>query len=57
MPARTFSSVDLPVPFAANQANAVAGRDQPIYIFEQEFVAETFSGAGKLNHGTAFIVS
>ena len=26
--------------------------DQPVDVFEEEFVAEAFSGAGKLNHGT-----
>ena len=36
---------------AADQADAVAGRDEPVRVFEEEFVAETFSGAGKLNHG------
>ncbi len=35
----------------AHQADAVAGRDQPVGVFEKEFVAETFSGAGKLDHG------
>ena len=35
----------------ADQADAVAGRDQPVRVFEEEFVAEAFSGAGKLNHG------
>ena len=36
---------------AADQADAVAGRDQPLRVFEEQFVAETFSGAGQLNHG------
>ena len=36
---------------AADQADAVVGRDEPVRVFEEEFVAETFSGAGKLNHG------
>ena len=27
-------------------------RDEPVRVFEEEFVAETFSGAGKLNHGS-----
>jgi hypothetical protein len=27
-------------------------RDQPVCVFEEKFVAETFSGAGKLDHGT-----
>ena len=35
----------------ADQADAVVGRDQPVDVFEKKFVAETFSGAGKLNHG------
>src|SRR5580704_2160490 len=35
----------------ADQANAVVGRDEPVGVFKKEFVAETFSGAGKLNHG------
>ena len=42
---------------AADQADAVAGRDEPVRVFEKEFVAETFSGAGKLNHGAGVIVS
>ena len=42
---------------SAHQADAVAGRDQPVHVFEEEFVAETFSGAGKLNHGAGVIVS
>jgi hypothetical protein len=33
------------------------GRDEPVRVFEEEFVAETFSGAGKLDHGTGVIVS
>ena len=37
---------------AADQADAVVGRDQPVRVFEEKFVAEAFSGAGKLNHGT-----
>ncbi len=35
----------------AHQANAVVGRDQPVRIFEEKFVAEAFAGAGKLDHG------
>src|SRR5208337_4330281 len=35
----------------ADQADAVAGRDQPVGVFKKKFVAETFSGARKLNHG------
>ena len=35
----------------AHQADAVAGRDEPVGIFEEKLVAEAFSGAGKLNHG------
>jgi hypothetical protein len=27
------------------------GGDKPIRVFEEKFVAETFSGAGKLDHG------
>jgi hypothetical protein len=27
------------------------GRYQPVCVFEEEFVAEAFSGAGKLDHG------
>ena len=42
---------------AADQADTVAGRDEPVRVFEEEFVAETFSGAGKLNHGCLLIVS
>ena len=56
MPARIFSSVDLPVPLRADQADALVRRDQPVEVFEQEFVAEAFAGAGKLDHA-AFIVS
>jgi len=41
----------------AHQANAVVGRDQPVSILEKEFVAETFSGARQLDHGSGFIVS
>jgi hypothetical protein len=26
-------------------------RDQPVGVFKKKFVAETFSGAGKLDHG------
>ena len=42
---------------AADQADAVVRRDQPVRVFEEEFVAEPFSGAGKLNHGSGLIVS
>ncbi len=35
----------------AHQTDAVVGRDQPVGVFKKKFVAETFSGAGKLNHG------
>ena len=35
----------------AHQSDAVAGRDQPVGVFKKKFVAETFSGARKLNHG------
>src|SRR5580704_12386870 len=35
----------------AHEANAVVGRDQPVGVFKKKFVAETFSGAGKLDHG------
>ena len=50
-------SVDLPVPLRADQADAVAGRDEPVRVFEEKFVAEAFSGAGELNHGAGVIVS
>src|SRR4029077_10363332 len=36
---------------ATDQADAVAGRYKPVCVFEEEFVAEAFSGAGKLDHG------
>ena len=42
---------------AADQADAVAGRDEPVRVFEEEFVAETFSGAGELNHISFKIVA
>ena len=35
----------------ADQPDAVVARDQPVGVFEKKFVAETFSGGGKLNHG------
>jgi hypothetical protein len=35
----------------AHQADAVARRDQPVGVLKKEFVAESFSGARKLNHG------
>ena len=35
----------------------VAGRDEPVRVFEEEFVAESFSGAGKLNHISFKIVT
>ena len=35
----------------AHQTDAVVGRDQPVGVFKKKFVAETFSGAGKLDHG------
>src|SRR5271168_2022873 len=34
-----------------HQADAVVGRDKPVSVFKKKFVAETFSGAGELNHG------
>ena len=35
---------------AADQADVVVGRNQPVDIFEEKLVAEAFSGAGKLDH-------
>src|ERR1700728_4059992 len=35
----------------AHEPNAVVGRDEPVGVFKKKFVAETFSGAGELNHG------
>ena len=35
MPPMIFSSVDLPVPFAADQTDAVLRSDQPVEIFEK----------------------
>ena len=40
----------------ADQAHARLGRDQPVGIFEQEFVAVAFAGGGELDHAD-FIVS
>ena len=37
-------------PISADHANAVVGCDQPIKIFEQQFVAEALSSARELNH-------
>ncbi len=42
---------------AADQADAVARRDEPVRVFEEQFVAEAFSGAGKLNHISVKIVA
>ena len=50
MPHRILSSVDLPVPLRAHQAGALLGRDQPVAVFKQKFVAETFPGPLELNH-------
>ena len=35
---------------AADQAGALARRDQPVAVFKQELVAETFSGTLELDH-------
>jgi hypothetical protein len=32
-------------------------RDEPVRVFEEQFVAESFSGAGKLNHISFKIVA
>jgi len=46
-----FHECGLASTVATDEADAVVRRNQPIRVFEEEFVAETFSGAGKLNHG------
>ena len=51
MPAQDFHQRGFAGAVAADQANAVVAGNQPVDVFEEEFVAETFSGAGKLDHG------
>ena len=53
MPAEDFHQRGLAGAVAADQANVVVVGDQPVDVFEEKFVAEAFSGAGKLDHGTA----
>ena len=50
MPASTLSRVDLPVPFAPDDADALLRRDQPVQVFKKDFGAEAFAGFGELNH-------
>jgi len=56
-PARIFIQRRFAGAVRADKSDAVAWRDEPVGIFKKKFVAETFSGAGKLNHGLDFIVS
>ena len=44
--------MDLPVPLPPTRPMR-SWRDEPVDVFEEEFVAETFSGARKLDHETA----
>ena len=53
IPPRTFIKRGFPGPVAADQANVVVAGNEPVDVFEEKFVAETFSGARKLDHGTA----
>ncbi len=49
-PSKDFHQRCLTRPIAANQADVVVGRDQPVDIFVKQFVAEAFAGTGELNH-------
>ena len=35
---------------AADEADALVRRDQPVEVFEEEFLAEAFAGSGELEH-------
>ena len=56
-PGKSFHQGGLSGPVAADHTDVIAVGDQPVDIFEKKFMAEAFSGAGKLNHGTAIIVA
>ena len=42
---------------AADQPGALVGRDQPVDVFEEEFVAVAFAGVGELQHHTYFRIA
>ena len=50
MPPSHFEQCRFAGAVRAHDADAVLGRDQPVEIFKQEFVAESFAGARELNH-------
>ena len=50
MPARTLSSVDLPVPLAPTMPTRSFGVISQFEVFEQYFRSEAFAGFGELNH-------
>ena len=35
---------------AADEAGALVGRDEPVGVFKEEFLAEALAGAGELEH-------
>ena len=41
---------------AADQAGALVRRDQPVGVFEEEFLAESFAGRGELEHQDYFLI-
>ena len=40
-----------------DQTDARLGRDQPVGVLEQQFVAVALAGAGKLDHGLVYLSS
>ena len=38
---------------AADEAGALVRRDEPVGVFEEEFLAEAFSGGGELEHASS----
>ena len=50
MPRDDFEQRGFAGAIAADQPDAVLGRDQPVEIIEQKFVSESFAGRGELQH-------
>src|ERR1700722_10582974 len=50
-PGQHFHQRGLAGAVRAHQSDAITWRDEPIGIFEEKLMAETFSGARELNHG------
>ncbi len=50
MPAEDLQQRRFARAVAADQASALVRRDQPVSVFKEEFLAESFAGGGELQH-------